>query len=314
MKKPLLLTALLSISAFAALAAVPVLDDARTVDYADAAPDIVDVAVADARFSTLVTALQAAKLVDALKGEGPFTVFAPTNDAFAKLPKETLSFLLDPKNVGDLTGILTFHVLPGKFPAADVVGSTGEVSLNGQKVDFQVMTKGEGREARTSVSVNGAQVLITDIEASNGIIHVIDTVILPATDDLVATAKSAGTFNTLLAAARAAGLVETLTSPGPFTVLAPTDSAFDALPAGTVESLLKPENKEKLAGILKLHVLAGRSYSNQVVTLDSVQPLGRKSLAVRVSDDGVTIGGAKVLRTDIDASNGVIHVIDKVIL
>jgi len=139
-------------------------------------------------------------------------------------------------------------------------------------------------------------------------------VILPAADDIVETAAAVGTFDTLLAAARAAGLVDFLKSGGPLTVLAPTDDAFAALPAGTVESLLKPENKDQLVAILKLHVVEGRYYASDVAGVDSIKPLGRKTLGVRTGDGDIAIGGARVIAADIDASNGVVHVIDAVIL
>ncbi|MDF1800203.1 MAG: fasciclin domain-containing protein [Planctomycetota bacterium] len=318
MQTPLILSLLFTAPALLSFA--PAMD-AKTPDdcsaavtYTDAAPSIVEIALADPNFSTLVTALTAADLVTALQGPGPFTVFAPTNDAFDKLPEGSLRSLLDPANKETLAGILTYHVASGQLDAASVVGSTGAVSLNGQKIDFSVVVEGEGATATTSVFVDSAKVVVTDIMASNGIIHVIDSVILPASDDLVATAAAAGTFETLLTAARAAGLVETLQGPGPLTVLAPTDAAFAALPEGTVESLLKPENKQQLIDILSLHVIKGRNYASDVVGLERLQPLGKKALDVVVLDGVVTIGGATVTATDLDASNGVIHIIDTVIL
>ena len=268
--------------------------------------DIVTTAVEAGSFKTLAAALQAADLVDALKGKGPFTVFAPTDEAFAKLPKGTVENLLKPENKAMLVNVLTYHVVPGKVTADKVVGLRSADALNGQRLSIQVE---DG-----TVIVAGAQVVKADVMASNGVIHVIDRVILPATDNLVATAAGAGTFRTLLAAAKAAGLAETLAEGGPFTVLAPNDEAFAKLPAGTVESLLKPENKAQLAAILKLHVIEGRAFASEVVKLDQVTPLSGGPLAVRVDGESVSIGGAKVLATDVQASNGVIHVIDSVLL
>lgn len=129
--------------------------------------------------------------------------------------------------------------------------------------------------------------------------------------DIVDTAVSAGTFNTLVAAVKAAGLVDTLKGEGPFTVFAPNDEAFAKLPAGTVESLL--ENPEKLAAILTYHVVAGKKSASDVVGSGSLQTIQGQNLVVG-STDGVTIGGAKILATDIEASNGVIHVIDTVLI
>jgi uncharacterized surface protein with fasciclin (FAS1) repeats len=134
-----------------------------------------------------------------------------------------------------------------------------------------------------------------------------------ATQDIVGVASSAGTFNTLVAAVKAAGLVETLQGAGPFTVFAPTDAAFAKLPAGTVESLLKPENKEKLAGILTYHVLSGKVMAADVKTMQAPTVNGQ-NLAIVANTGGVTVNGAKVLKTDIAATNGVIHVIDTVVM
>lgn len=133
--------------------------------------DIVDVAVAAGQFNTLAAALTAADLVDTLKGEGPFTVFAPTDEAFAKLPAGTVESLLKPENKDQLIAVLTYHVVPGKVKAKDVVKLSSATTVNGADVAITVV---DG-----SVRVDNATVLKTDIKASNGIIHVIDAVILP---------------------------------------------------------------------------------------------------------------------------------------
>jgi uncharacterized surface protein with fasciclin (FAS1) repeats len=133
--------------------------------------DIVDTAVAAGSFKTLAAALGAAGLVETLKGDGPFTVFAPTDAAFAKLPPGTVESLLEPANKAKLQAILTYHVVPGAVTAADVVKLTGAKTVNGQSVTIRVAGGG--------VTVDGANVVKTDIAASNGVIHVIDSVILP---------------------------------------------------------------------------------------------------------------------------------------
>ena len=173
------------------------------------AKDIVDTAVSAGSFKTLATALQAADLVDALKGKGPFTVLAPTDEAFAKLPKGTVETLLRPENKQKLVDILTYHVVAGKVPAKQVVKLTGAKSLNGQQID--IAAKGG------KVTVDKASVVKTDIECDNGIIHVINQVILPASDNIPTTAEKAGSFKTLLTAAKAAGHVEALSGKGPLT-------------------------------------------------------------------------------------------------
>ena len=132
-------------------------------------------------------------------------------------------------------------------------------------------------------------------------------------NDIVVVASSAGSFKTLVAALQAAGLVETLQGPGPFTVFAPTDEAFAKLPKGTVETLLKPENKEKLVAILTYHVVAGKVMAADVKTMKAKTVNGQE-LDVKVSDGAVTVDNAKVVKTDVPASNGVIHIIDTVVL
>src|SRR5271165_5028943 len=135
-----------------------------------------------------------------------------------------------------------------------------------------------------------------------------------APQDIVDTAVAAGNFKTLAAALQAAGLVDTLKGQGPFTVFAPTDEAFAKLPAGTVEELLKPENKEKLVAILTYHVVPGRDLAAQVVKMTSAKTVNGQSLTIRVKDGTVMVDNAKVIKTDILCSNGVIHVIDSVVL
>jgi uncharacterized surface protein with fasciclin (FAS1) repeats len=134
------------------------------------------------------------------------------------------------------------------------------------------------------------------------------------TKDIVDTAVSAGSFNTLVAAVKAAGLVDTLKGDGPFTVFAPTDDAFAKLPAGTLDDLLKPENKAKLQAILTYHVVAGKVMAADVSGIDSAKTVNGQSLSVKVAGDSVMIDNAKVIKTDILCSNGVIHVIDTVVL
>ncbi len=158
--------ALLALFAFAAT-------QATAGDYKKKAKqDIVDTAVAAGQFETLAAALGAADLVDTLKGDGPFTVFAPTDEAFAKLPEGTVESLLKPENRDQLIAILTYHVVPGAVRAADVVKLDAAKTVNGQSVAIQVADNG--------VQIDNANVVATDIEASNGVIHVIDTVILPS--------------------------------------------------------------------------------------------------------------------------------------
>jgi transforming growth factor-beta-induced protein len=248
--------------------------------------------------------------VDALKGEGPFTVFAPTDDAFAALPEGTVEELLKPENKQALTDILLYHVVEGKVMAADVTGLESATTLLGKDIAIKV--------DMGNVYINDAKVIITDIETSNGVIHVIDAVILPSDEEaqtIVEIAVADERFSTLVAAVTAAELVETLSGEGPFTVFAPTNDAFAALPAGTVESLLLPENKQALTDILLYHVVSGKVMAADVVGLTSATTVLGKDLTITVRDGKVFLNDTvEVIITDIEASNGVIHVIDAVLL
>lgn len=275
-----------------------------TVAYT-AKKNIVEVAIEAGSFSTLAAALEAADLVDALANGGPFTVFAPTDEAFSKLPTETVENLLKPENRDQLRAVLLYHVVAGKAKAEDVTGKNAWATLNGQRIEVSTRYN--------RVMIDKARVSQADIEASNGVIHVIDSVILPELRNIPEVAESAGSFATLLAAAEAAGLVETLVGPGPFTVFAPTDEAFAAL-GDTVQNLLQPENRNTLRSILLHHVVSGRVYADQAKELSEARTVNRSTLKIESRDGKVMVGGAEVVKADIEASNGVIHVIGSVLI
>ena len=264
--------------------------------------DIVDTAVEAGSFKTLVKAVQAAGLVDTLKGDGPFTVFAPTDEAFAAVPAETLNALLNDKAA--LTKVLTYHVVSGKVPAKAAM-----------KIDWAPTVQGQSARVETrdgSVFVDGAKVIKADIKTKNGIIHVIDKVILPR-KDIVDTAVDAGSFKTLVTAVKAADLAETLKGDGPFTVFAPADSAFAKLPEGTIPSLLK--DKPALQNVLTYHVIPSRVLSGDIAMGETmVATANGQKIVIRRDENGVTVNGAKVISADVIAGNGIIHVIDNVIL
>ncbi len=299
-------------------------DEAMAEEEMMDAKSIVDIAVEDGRFTTLVAAVEAAGLAETLSGEGNFTVFAPVDDAFAALPEGTVEALLEEPE-GALKDILLYHVLGQAVMAETVVTLDSADTLQGEPVAISVVD-GE-------VFLNeSAKVIITDIAAANGVIHVIDAVILPpsiaeaAADEAMAEeemmdAKSIvdiavedGRFTTLVAAVEAAGLAETLSGEGNFTVFAPVDDAFAALPEGTVESLLEdPEGA--LKNILLYHVLNQAVPAAEVVNYEGAQTIEGENIAIAVVDGEVILNdSAKVIITDIAASNGIIHVIDAVLL
>lgn len=270
--------------------------------------NIVETAVGAGNFKTLVAAVKAAGLVDTL-ANGELTVFAPTDEAFSKLDPATIEFLLKPENKDALVSILTYHVVPGRVRAADAFGINAAKTVNGQQLMLNL-----NRPELDRPRVNNAGFVKTDIECTNGVIHVIDTVLLPASDNIPTVATKAGKFNTLLAAVGQAGLVDALSSPGPFTVFAPTDEAFEKLPADTIPNLLKPENKTQLANILKYHVIPARVYAADGIKARTAKTLLGRSVKVGFDELGVTVNDARVVARDIDASNGVIHIIDSVLL
>jgi transforming growth factor-beta-induced protein len=274
---------------------------------------VVEIAAGNSSFSTLVTAVKAAGLAETLSGKGPFTVFAPTNEAFAALPKGTLEKLLKPENRDLLRKVLTYHVVSGDLMAQDL-RSGNVTTVAGSTVAVKVQNG--------KVSVNNANVVQADVDAKNGVIHVIDKVLLPpdlmpatpvATQSVVEIAAGNPTFSTLVTAVKAAGLAETLSGKGPFTVFAPTNEAFAALPKGTLEKLLKPENRDLLKKVLTYHVVSGDLMAKDLRS-GNVTTVAGSAVAVKVQNGKVSVNNANVVKADVDAKNGVIHVIDKVLL
>jgi uncharacterized surface protein with fasciclin (FAS1) repeats len=279
---------------------------------------IVGVAQATSDFSILVEAVAAAGLVTTLNGSGPFTVFAPTNAAFAALLTElgvSKEALLADTSL--LTAVLTYHVLPAKVESAAVAAQLGKPITTVQGGIFKIDSEAgalmitDGRNRRATITA-------TNIQASNGVIHVIDKVILPANKNIVETAQSISDFSILVEAVVAAGLVGTLSGSGPFTVFAPTNAAFAAalteLGLSKADLLASP----LLDDILSYHVVSGRVLKADVpVGLDIATVLGatetfRISNALAITDEAGRV--SNITATDVLTSNGVIHVIDRVIL
>ncbi len=273
--------------------------------------DIVQTGINNGNFQTLVAALTAADLVTALKGPGPFTVFAPNDAAFSKLPAGIVADLVKPENKQTLSRILQYHVTTGNLTATIINALNLPVNVTMLAGGSVTVSKNGG-----DVMVNNAVVIAPDVFATNGIIHVLDSVLLPPLD-IVETAIVNGNFRTLFAALRAADLVATLKSPGPFTVFAPTDAAFSKLAAGTVEDLLKPENKEKLSNILKYHVIGRRVTSSDInmLTLPAkVEMLGGGTVTVTKDGNSIKINDATVTTADVSNINGIIHIIDTILI
>jgi uncharacterized surface protein with fasciclin (FAS1) repeats len=270
-----------------------------------ALPSVVEIVVNSPDHNILEAAVIAAELADDLSGEGPFTVFAPTDAAFAALPEGTVEELLEDPT-GALAQILLYHVVGAEAYSTDLSDGQMIMTLQGQDVTVTINDDG--------VFINDAMVTMADIAASNGVVHVIDAVILPpALPSVVEIVVNSPDHNILEAAVIAAELADDLSGEGPFTVFAPTDAAFAALPEGTVEELLE-DPTGALAQILLYHVVGAEAYSTDLSDGQMIMTLQGQDVTVTINDDGVFINDAKVTMADIAASNGVVHVIDAVIL
>jgi len=261
---------------------------------------------------------------------GTFTVFAPTNEGFAKLPAGTVDSLMKPENKAQLVDILTYHVLP-------------EVVKSKQLKSFQRVKTVEGKNMHIYKDRRGVRVtpdgkdfkMVTSADnvASNGVVHIIDGVLLPpvtpttttttapAQPNIVELAESVKDLSTLVAAVVAGDLADTLSSPGPFTVFAPTNEGFAALPEGTLDNLMKPANKAQLIDILTYHVLGQAVLSTDLDLFQAVTTVEGKPLHVQKWGGQVQVGPSlsskdlkKVTAADNMASNGVVHIIDGVLL
>ena len=301
-------TLALLVVAAVAVAAIGASAFASTASRSEGDKNIVETAVEAGQFQTLASLLTKAGLADTLAMGGPFTVFAPTDEAFAKVPKATLDALAE--NPARLKSVLLYHVVPGRVTAADVVELSSAKTLEGRSLAIKVV---DG-----AVYVDGAKVTTPDVMASNGVIHVIDSVLIPKaasgtpTKNIVQTAIAAGQFKTLASLLTKAGLVGTLQGKGPFTVFAPTDAAFAKVPKTTLAALAK--DKAKLRAVLLYHVVKGKVTAAQARKVRAAKTLNGKSLTIRASGGKVLVGGATVTKADVMASNGVIHVINKVLI
>jgi uncharacterized surface protein with fasciclin (FAS1) repeats len=278
---------------------------------------IAAVASADARFTTLVRALTRADLVTTVQGAGPFTVFAPTNDAFARLLTDLKLASIDDVPVATLKNILLYHVLGAKVAAADV--KSGAATTAAAAPNNQIFLSKVGAD----VFINGGtKVIVADVAASNGVIHAIDRVLVPPTQNLVEIAVATpASFSSLVAAVTRAGVGSTLTSAGPFTVFAPTNAAFAQLLTDLKVASINDIPVATLQAVLLYHVVPGRVFSSDLTAgvVTTAKPTPPNSVTVAISP-AVTVkasGNAtasNVTSANILATNGVIHVIDRVLL
>ena len=255
---------------------------------------------------SLVAALSHADLVTTLQGDGPFTVFAPTDDAFTEAGIDLSTFDTDEENA-TLVDILTYHVVSGSVMSSDLTDGMTATALNNDDLTFTVTSD--------NVLVNDANVVTADVESSNGVIHVIDKVLMPPADlvDIPTVATGTGIHTALVAALSQADLVTTLQGDGPFTVFAPTDDAFTE--AGIdLSTFDTDEENATLVDILTYHVVSGNVMSSDLTDGMTAAAVNSDDLTFTVNSDGVKVNDANVVSADVAASNGVIHVIDKVLM
>ncbi|MEM7311290.1 MAG: fasciclin domain-containing protein [Planctomycetota bacterium] len=277
--------------------------------------DFIDVLEQSGQFTTLLAAIDAAGLTDEFETQGPATVFAPTDTAFANLPAGAVEALVTQPNL--LATVLKYHVVQGEFFAADVISLPSAQTLTGEKVKFNVTPTG-------GVQVNKANVTTPDVVATNGVAHVIDRVLIPDLSEFAAIRLDLvqlvsllnvkfDDFNTLLTAVVAADLAGALSAPGDLTLFAPTDRAFARLPDGLLESLLA--NPADLAAVLTYHVVPQELFAADVVGLSGATTLQGQDVSFSVDlSGGVFVNTSQVVVTDLNAKNGVMHVIDEVLI
>ena len=256
--------------------------------------------------NTLEAAIVAAGLDETLSNDGPFTVFAPTDDVFSVIPAGVLETLLaDP--TGLLTDILLNHVVSGTAMSTDLADGMMITTLQGSEI---IVSSNDG-----VVMIGNAMVVIADITADNGVVHVINAILMPdmPTNSIFDIIENSEVHNTLEAAIVAAGLDETLSNDGPFTVFAPTDDAFNVIPAGVLETLLADPTGQ-LTQILLNHVVSGTAMSTDLADGMMITTLQGTEVLVSSNDGVVMIGNAMVVIADITADNGVVHVIDAIIM
>lgn len=253
-----------------------------------------------AREAGLTTLLDLVGRAELALPDEPVTIFAPTNEAFAKIPDATLRELLTSEGRDALRRILTFHIAPGTRGAADVLNARTVPTLSGQP-----LAVGEGR-------IGGAGLLAVDVPFDGGIVHVIDSVMLPEQRSIAAIASQTDQLSTLVSALEAAGLTgQFCNDNGPWTVFAPTNAAFETVPS----FLLQPENRGQLTSILGVHVVPGRISARELLAKKSLTTLMGEPLAVSLESGQLALGrGVRIATADIQAANGVIHLIDGVLM
>lgn len=274
--------------------------------------DLVAVVARTPALASLRLAIDASGLNDVLASTGPFTLLAPSDEAFSRLDKETLASLMAPENQAALAAILAHHVLPGRNSAAQLASLSSAPSLSGQRLEI--------RRGPTGPIIAGGAISQADIPAINGVIHVIDTVLLPTTRDIRSALDASGRFTTFLSLLDRAGDTEFFAPGAQVTLFAPTDDAFKSMPPDTIAMLKSSRNRESLRSLLENHIVTGRLTIESALASTPVQTKLGSSLRVeRDQTSRVRIQFSEksfttVLAADLSATNGLIHVVDAPII
>lgn len=272
----------------------------HSIDSAD--QTVIDVARA-AGLNTLIDLIDLAEIE--LPNNEKLTVFAPTEEAFSKLPSETVKFLTSPEGKDTLRSILTYHIAPNTTRSSDLLNIRSLPTLNGQSLSVSL---------NNSITIAGASIKATDIPFNQGVVHVIDSVLIPESQSILDIAINSDQLSTLVAAVQAAGIEDQLSSEnGPWTVFAPANSAFASLPDGVLDSLLKSSNRAALIDTLGLHLVPGRISSNELLINKKARTFFGHTIDFTLRDGQLAVQDAKIIKADIQASNGVVHIIDSVI-
>mmetsp|Transcript_23247 Transcript_23247/g.55109 ORF Transcript_23247/g.55109 Transcript_23247/m.55109 type:complete len:348 (-) Transcript_23247:170-1213(-) len=276
------------------------------------AQNIVEVAQSDEAFSTLVDLVVQADLAEALSTGDPLTVFAPVNDAFDALPADVVANLMTDEWKLHLQNVLGYHVLAADVPASAIIdaGSVDATTLNGE--DITAALVGD------SVVINEVSTVVTpDVTADNGLIHVVDTVLLPSwvSNSIVDRAVATPDLSTLVSLVTSAGLADTLSTGGPFTVFAPTNDAFTAAIAAATEALGTTElPADLISTLLTYHVVEGIAPASAITEGLELETLQGDVITFSLEGGAPTVNGAGIVATDILANNGIVHVIDAVLI
>ncbi|MFN3242123.1 MAG: CIA30 family protein [Planctomycetota bacterium] len=278
--------------------------DASPGDGGDAAGSGGDDLASVARSAGLDTLLRLVEAAGLPLPQTPVTILAPTDEAFAAIPRESLRNLLRPESRETLRLILSHHILPAPQAAGDLLQRRTLTSLAGQPLAVDDVVR----------TVGGAGLVATDVRFDGGLVHVVDTVLMPETRSIAEVAAATPELATLVTAVTTAGLAEQLgPDNGPWTVFAPVDSAFARLPNGTLATLLEQGNRRQLTEILGLHVVPGRIAARDLLAKKQLTTLMGAPIELRLVDRKLQVGDATIVTTDVQAANGVVHLIDRVL-